>query len=316
MGSAAIRTKLALHGERLRVQRAHALLDARDSSRDGLDSAFDRLGAPRRGGGHLGHGRDEDLQLVAQPVDVRGQVGLRVRAGRHVLGALAHGGREHALHAWWGRRGAARGGASVRRWRVEAWRGRRTMMARERNGETASAARDGRSWNAANDAAVELPCESVSTLVAMVTGGRARARSDCWRRDETVCFSARASRGSVAFTSGFPRAPRSTPPAEKVSARNREPTSDRTLPDTGADFKRNETREKARYFCCTPWKGRLSCPPRFGRGSSPPTRRDGVEVGSETRDRGVRRGDARGVAAGNALARQGGVTANRYDAPA
>ena len=165
-------------------------------------------------------------------------------------------------------------------------------MARERNGETASAARDGRSWNAANDAAVELPCESVSTLVAMVTGGRARARSDCWRRDETVCFSARASRGSVAYlTSGFPRAPRSTPLQSPRGIENRHQTDSLGHPEPTS----NETKLAKRrdIFAAPLGRGGSHCPPRFGRGSSPPTRRDGVEVGSETRDRGVRRGDAR-----------------------
>ena len=168
------------------------------------------------------------------------------------------------------------------------------MKARERNGESASAARDGRSWNTANDAAVDLPCESVSTLVAMVTGGRARARSDCWRRDETVCFSARASRGSVAFiTSGFPRAPRSTP-LQSLRAESRtdirRPGLSRTPEPTSNETKLAKRRD---IFAAPLGKGGSHCPPRFGRGSSPPTRRDGVEVGSETRDRGVRRGDAR-----------------------
>ena len=168
------------------------------------------------------------------------------------------------------------------------------MKARERNGESASAARDGRSWNTANDAAVDLPCESVSTLVAMVTGGRARARSDCWRRDETVCFSARASRGSVAFiTSGFPRAPRSTP-LQSLRAESRtdirRPGLSRTPEPTSNETKLAKRRD---IFAAPLGRGGSHCPPRFGRGSSPPTRRDGVEVGSETRDRGVRRGDAR-----------------------
>ena len=127
----------------------------------------------------------------------------------------------------------------------------------------------------------------------MVTGGRARARSDCWRRDETVCFSARASRGSVAFTSGFPRAPRSTPPA-LLRAESTDIRPTRTLPGHPEPTS-NETKLAKRrdIFAAPLGKGGSHCPPRFGRGSSPPTRRDGVEVGSETRDRGVRRGDAR-----------------------
>ena len=87
MGSAAIRTKLALRMANASACSAHALSTlairaATVSTRPLIASAA------RRGGGHLGHGRDEDLQLVAQPVDVRGQVGLRVRAGRHAF--LAH----------------------------------------------------------------------------------------------------------------------------------------------------------------------------------------------------------------------------------
>ena len=157
-------------------------------------------------------------------------------------------------------------------------------MAPERDGEAAGAARDGRSRNAANDAKLDVPCESVSTLVAMVTGGRARARTE-WRcRERGGWFSVarvpRLGRFSRKRSSGL-RA-RSTPPGTSLESH--------TVHRPTRDFKPRASRQ--RYFSCTP-KGDPHCPPRFGRGSSPPTRRDGVEVGPETRDRGVRRGDAR-----------------------
>ena len=128
-------------------------------------------------------------------------------------------------------------------------------MARERNGETASAARERRSRGTRRTTRLSsYLAPSVSTLVAMVTGGRARARSDCWRRDETRLFCP-----SLPRLRRLPHrvSARSALDAAAISARNREPTSDRLSRTPGADFKRNETREKARYFCCTPWKRRL-----------------------------------------------------------
>jgi hypothetical protein len=45
----------------------------------------------------LGHGSEEDLELVRQAVDVRRQVHLARGARGDVLVALAHRGRQHAL---------------------------------------------------------------------------------------------------------------------------------------------------------------------------------------------------------------------------
>ena len=99
-------------------------------------------------------------------------------------------------------------------------------------------------------------------------------------------FLSRASRGSVAFRVGESRrARRSTPyPVSSLEFQTvHRPTTQQATSNLAP---------RAEIFFLHA-KGHPHCPPRFGRGSSPPTRRDGVEVGPETRDRGVRRGDAR-----------------------
>ena len=99
-------------------------------------------------------------------------------------------------------------------------------------------------------------------------------------------FLSRASRGSVAFRVGESRrARRSTPsPVSSLEFQTvHRPTTQQATSNLAP---------RAEIFFLHA-KGHPHCPPRFGRGSSPPARRDGVEVGPETRDRGVRRGDAR-----------------------
>jgi hypothetical protein len=181
------------------------------------------------------------------------------------------------------------------------------MMARERNGETANAARDGRSWNAANDAAVELPCESVSTLVAMVTGGRARARSECWRRDETVCFSAEPPAAPSLSLRVFR--------ALHCGFENRhQPTRTPGHGTPGADFKTKLAKSRDIFAAPLERAALIARRASVAVRALPPVAMASRSV--------LRRGIAafaeatRSVAAGNALARQGGVTANRYDAPA
>ena len=96
-------------------------------------------------------------------------------------------------------------------------------------------------------------------------------------------FLSRASRGSVAFRVGESRRARRSTPSPVSSLEFQ----------TVQTNKRLQTSRLAAEIFFLHAKGHPHCLPRFGRGSSPPARRDGVEVGPETRDRGVRRGDAR-----------------------
>ena len=97
-------------------------------------------------------------------------------------------------------------------------------------------------------------------------------------------FLSRASRGSVAFRVGESGRERALEAVSRLQSR---------IPDRPQTNKGLQTSRLAAEIFFLHAKGHPHCPPRFGRGSSPPARRDGVEVGPETRDRGVRRGDAR-----------------------
>ena len=118
-------------------------------------------------------------------------------------------------------------------------------------------------------------------------------------------FLSRASRGSVAFRVGESRRARRSTPSPVSSLEFQ------TVHRPTSDFK---PRALQRYFSCTPRGTLIARRASVAVRALPP-----VAMASRSA---LRRGIAafaeatRGLATGNALARQGGVTANRYDAPA
>jgi hypothetical protein len=139
----------------------------------------------------------------------------------------------------------------------------------------------------------------------MVTGGRARARTSGGVESAEDGFLSRASRGSVAFRVGESRRARRSTPSPVSSLEFQ------TVHRPTSDFK---PRALQRYFSCTPRGTLIARRASVAVRALPP-----VAMASRSA---LRRGIAafaeatRGLATGNALARQGGVTANRYDAPA
>jgi hypothetical protein len=119
-------------------------------------------------------------------------------------------------------------------------------------------------------------------------------------------FLSRASRGSVAFRVGESAPARRSTPSPVSSLEFQ------TVHRPTSDFKPRASRQ--RYFSCTPRGTLIARRASVAVRALPP-----VAMASRSA---LRRGIAafaeatRGLAAGNALARQGGVTANRYDAPA
>ena len=238
---------------------------------------------------------------MAQPVDVRGQVGLRARAGRHVLVALAHGGREHALHAWWdvaGQRGGRERQAVSRGWRdgdgARTRRGSRGRGGRRPFAESGERRDSRRTLRECLDARRHGD-RWTRTRANRVAVSRARRMVFCRARPAARSLFAsenRAGRGARRRLQS--PVSNSRPSTDQQATSNLAPCRDIFPARQGATLIARRASVAVRAL------------PPVAMASRSALRR-GIAAFAEA---------TRGLATGNALARQGGVTANRYDAPA